>query len=610
MVYKLYKKYVHPLVRVVRGLPISWGPNFATIKYNGFVRTVAWSSCSRFIAVAAQTITGTKVLTEVLDAATFERLHTFMHSSANTVCSACLSFSPGGHSLTRISNNDIVFTAWDLQTGGQISAIPSALDTPSSFYFSSVHSMDGKIVAVAFECVGGSAVTGISTYNLISGIRIYSHRASEGRIIAPIWTRGEFLRFATMKPGSITIWEIGFTSEHTLAEIESLPAPDHTGFHRHRLFLPTLSRLAFILEEAVLIWDARDSKFLLNFMSGGRPSGVSFSSDGRFFACGVFGQGVHLWKESPAGYILHKKLVPSGPEHNVITLFLSPDGESIITSRAGETQLWRTTDPINPPSSVPPQPAEKIDFVLAFSPDKSFIATGRLGGNIATILDLKSGDPRLVINTCMRIFDLGVTRSTAIVASEWKIITWNLPTGDCVLDARANIHDSVRITALNRPPLLPTHLYSASISPDLNHLIVTMENGLDIYDVYIYDVSTGRQLAHSTTVRFMSTPWFTRDGREVWDPSCGQKIIRGGGSDVIGLEPIGNGDGPSGGYLWESSYGHKVTDDGWILDSRGKRVMRLPPHWRVSEWYRIWDERFLALFDPGLPEPVIIELYE
>ena len=58
-----------------------------------------------------------------------------------------------------------------------------------------------------------------------------------------------------MKPGSITIWEIGFTSEHMLAEIESLPAPDDTGSGDH-LFLPTLSQLAFILQEMILIWDA------------------------------------------------------------------------------------------------------------------------------------------------------------------------------------------------------------------------------------------------------------------------------------------------------------------------------------------------------------------
>jgi len=596
MVWKLYRQYVHPLARVVRGVPISWGPDFATVKHNDVVRMVTWSPCNRFIAV------GLRESTEVLDAATLERLQTFMHPFSVNVL---LSFSPDGRSLTRINGQDNGSITWDLQTGGRVSVTPSTLDTSPSWHFSSTYSMDGKIVATACKNSDIFADTAISTYDLISGTHVYSHRASEGRIIAPIWTHGEFLRFATVKPGSITIWEVAFTSEHTLAEIESLPSPDDTG--RDRLFLPTLSRLAFLLRGAVLIWDARDSKLLLNFVGGGLLQGLSFSSDGRFFACGSCGQGVYLWKESPTGYVLHQKLVLSRPVDIRLTPLLSPDGESIIMSTSEETQLRRTTNPINPPSSVPPQPAMQTDFVLAFPPDKSFIAIGGYGDDIATIVDLKSGDPRLIIDTGMKICGLGVTGSTTIIVGEGKIITWNLPAGDCVPDARANIHSSVRTVVFNHPPAPPERPHSASISPDFNHLAITSGEGLDIYDV-----STGRHLARTAT-SFASEPWFTRDGREVWYLGCiipaGQKIIRGGGSDVIGLEPL-RYCVPSGGNLWESSYGHKVTDDGWILDSRKKRVMWLLHHWRVHENYQIWDERFLAFFHCGLPEPVVIELYE
>ena len=569
------------------------------MKHSGYVRAVSWSSCSRFIAVDLDEST------KVLDTVTLERLHTFIHPWSET---GLFCFSPDNRSFTRIDKG---FTTWDLQTGGQISATPPRLNIYDIRYFSSTCSTDGKIVAVAYRGLNyyNNADTGISTYNLISGTHIYSHHTTEGRIIAPIWTHGEFLRFATVKPGSITIWEVGFTSDHTLAEIESLPAPDDVGHPlEDRLFLPTLSRLAFILKYAVLIWDARDSKFLLNFLGSSRLRGFSFSPGGRFFACGVSGQGVYLWKESPTGYILHQTLL-SRPVDDWITPFLSPDGESIITSKYGETQLWRTADPIDPPSGIPPQPAKQTDFVLAFSPDKSFIATGRLRGNIATIVDLRSSDPRLIVDAGMKILGLGVTGSTVIVVGEGRISTWNLPGGDGVFDARANTHDSVRTIVFNYPPLLPGGLHSASVSPDSNHLIITgaRSEGLDIYDV-----STGKHVV-ATTIGGDSRPWFTRDGREVWCSTInpiGQKIIRGGGSDVIGLEPVRDSDGPSGGYLWESAHGHEITDDGWILDSRKKRVMWLPHHWRVEVEYRIWDEWFLALFYRGLLEPVIIELYE
>jgi len=572
------------------------------VKYD-FVLTAVWSSCSRFIAVEMAEST------EVLDAVTLERLHTFMHRWS---FDGWISLSPDGRSLTRI-NGDNESTTWDLQTGGQISATPSAPDMPSSSYFSSAHSMDGKIVAFAYRGSNNNPVTGISTYNLISRTHIYSHRTTEGRIIAPIWTHGEFLRFAAVKPGSITIWQVGFTSEHTLAEIKSLPAPDNVNSGYDHLFLPTLSRLAFILWGAVLIWDARDSKFLLNFVGGaGQLRGLSFSSDGRFFACGSYDQGFDLWKESPTGYILHQKLV-SWLTDGQTTPFLSPDGESIITSRGLQTQLWRTTDPINSESSSnPPQPAEQTDFVLAFSPDKSFIVTGQLGENIATIFNLKSGDPRLVVDTGMKICGLGVTGSAVIVVGEGKVVTWNLPAGDRILNARANIHDSVRTIVFDHPQPSPKWLHIASISPDFNHLAITREGrpeGLDIYDA-----STGKHVAGVTTDYSVSHLWFTRDRREIWYQSTalfvGQKIIRGGGSDVIGLELLQRGDAPSGGYLWESSHGHNVTDDGWILDSRKKRVLWLPHHWRVHKKYQMWDGRFLALFDPWLPEPIIIELDE
>jgi len=604
MVWKLYKQYVYPLARVVRGLQISWGPNFATVKHSREVLIVAWSSCSRFVAV------GLERETEVLDAITLERLHTFTHPNSG---GGWLSFSPDSHSLTRVDVRCSRSTTWDLQTGGRIGGIPMGLNLPSSLYFLSTYSMDGKMAAIAYK-ISLDTDTVISTYDLISATHIHSHYVSEGYIVAQIWTHGQFIRFAAVKPGSIIICEVGFTIEHTLAEIESLPAPDYAGHSKESLFLPTLSRLAFILQEAVLIWDTQDSKFLLNFVGGNHLRGLSFSSDGRFFACGSnVGQEVHLWKESPTGYILHRKLV-SGPADHHITPFLSPDGESIITSQGLETQLWRTTDPINPPHSGPRQPAKQTDFVLAFSPDKSLIATGRCGENIATIIDLKSGDPRLIIDTGMEILDLGVTGSTAIVVGEGKIVTWNLPAGDCVIDVRANIYDSVRAIVFDHPPPPPEWLHSASISPDFNHLVITrgMGEGLDIYDA-----STGKHLVGTTTWHG-SHPWFTRDGREVWSDrrrfwsgyGGGQKIIRGGGSDVIGLEPLDWSVRPSGGCHWESTHGHKVTGDGWILDSRKKRVMWLPHHWRTYWNNRMWDGRFLALSDPKLPEPVIIELYE
>ena len=680
IVHELYKSHSRPLVRVVRGFPISWESVVTTVQHRRPKnKTAVWSPCSKFIAVAQS-----KAI-EILDAVTLTRIGGFEHKGKTR----WLGFSPDSRSLTQFSHGDYGITIWDLQTGGRISTIPSTPNTSLSRCFSSAYSIDGKMVAVACRDSENTAVTIISTYNLLSGTHIYSHRVSEGCVVAPIWTHGEFLRFVTVKPGSITIWEVGFTSKHTLAEVESLPAPDDitpdeiipdeiapddvssddastddvssddastddvfpddaspddvspddasqndaspddaflndtspndaspddTGPEKC-LFLPARSRLAFIFREAVMLWDAQNSELLLKFSGDKQPAAISFSSDGRFFACGTIGQKIHLWKESPTDYVLHRKLVSSIDKEMAsayimredTTPLLSPNGESITTSKYSETQLWRTTDPITFLPSAPTQPVKKTDFVLGFSPDKSLAAIARLGDNMATILDLKSGDPRLIVDTGMKICGLGVTGNTVIVIGYGKIVTWDLPAGDCALDISASIHNSVRTVAFNHPAPPPTRLHSASISPDFNYIVITREasGGLDIYDI-----STGKHLV-GVTASYGHIPWFTQDGRDVWSarrfPAEGWNITKDGQSGVIGLGPL-SGACPSGRYPWKSSHGHNVTNDGWIFNSRKKRLMWMPHYWRKYERYRIWDGRFFVLLDLGLPEPVILDL--
>jgi len=56
VVRKLYESYTRPLVRVVRGLPISWEPTVATSYHHDRVFMAVWSPCSRFIALTQITV--------------------------------------------------------------------------------------------------------------------------------------------------------------------------------------------------------------------------------------------------------------------------------------------------------------------------------------------------------------------------------------------------------------------------------------------------------------------------------------------------------------------------------------------------------------------------
>ena len=327
----------------MQGLPSSWEPIVADPKCRAYVLGAAWSSCSRFIAVCHS---NSKTI-EILDAATLERLNTFDTLQwLLPFPGDWLGFSPDGLLLTWFETRGSL-TSWDLQTGGPAGTIPAESDVPPRLCFSSTYSMDGKIAAAAYrDCT-------ICTYNLLSNTRIYSYHVSGGRIVPPIWTHGESLRFVTINPGTITIWEVEFTSIHTLAKVDSFPVPDNIDYgeeyygrkchDKETLFLPSLSRLAIAFRDIVLVWDAQDYKLLLNFLGNDQSTGMSFSLDGCFFACGTDGAGIHLWKDSPTGYTLHQKVKLAG--YTFSRPLLSPNGDSIIAFNHSTLQLWRTADP-------------------------------------------------------------------------------------------------------------------------------------------------------------------------------------------------------------------------------------------------------------------------
>ena len=605
-IHKLYEPYACPLARVVQGIPISWEPVVATVQHHGSFFEAAWSPCSRYIAVSCEPTI------KILDGVTLERLHTFKTQKPY----GWLSFSPDSRLLTQFSDE---VTTWDLQTGGRISTIPQA----SSRCFSSTYSVDGKMVAVAY---GGtvSEGTGISTYNLLSGTHTYSHHVSnsEGRIVASIWTHDECFRFVVMKqsPSILTVWQVGFASIHTLTKVETLPGPGISMPSFTALFLPTRSRFAFC---HLGIWDIQGSLF--QEIPIVDPFGnMSFSSDGRFFMYKNLDTGIHLWEESPPGYVLRGQIGSGLRDHS--SPHLSPNGKLIATSVSNEIHLWRTADPIaslsSAPTSLSSAPTRRnlpTQFLLDFSPDGSVAAAARQDDGVVTVIDLKSGNPRSIINTGMKIHGLRVAGNTIIVFDKERIVAWELSAGAHVLDARATINDAVRTITLSPPAPPSKYPHIVAISHDLNYIVALWWGDpfgpWPGYNLGIYDMSTGIHLV-GTTAQRADTLWVTPDGCEVrcstWEGDVGGwKIIKDGKSNVIRLEHLPENTRLPGRCPWESPHGYNVTYDGWILNSRKERVMWLPHRWRkLGKRDRKWDERFLGLSNWELPEPIIVELGE
>ena len=608
----MYKNHTSPLARVVQGVPDSWERAVATATIGHLLYAAVWSPCNRFIAVAEP------YSVQVLDAVTLIRLSTFKHSLNTLYRPQQLDFYPDGRCLTLCVVEALI--SWDIQTGSPLNTIPLRPERSDDKPFLFKHSKDGKLIAVAYKPwdidrgdVGYSSF--IYTFDLLSGIHVGSHRFPEARIMDPIWTHDEYFRFTTIDPKLVRIWQSPFTLEHPPVEVASFPVPDGITDANRLLFLPSLSRLAFVLGSTIQVWDLEAPKLLLKSeVKPGRnqrsPPHSSFSPDGRFFAYTTINEGVQVWKESPTGYLPYQQL-PFFTYSSRVAPRFSSDTKSIIISPGLKIHRLHTRDQVSSLPSLQIRDGRRVDFTLAFSPDENFAVFARQGQNTVTIIDLRSGERKWNTDVGLEIGCVGIAGGTVVVVGQDSIITWNLPGGDRTFNA--SINNIVRTTILDPSP--PSHNlgtpYFMSISPDLNRVVVLRVG--EYCSLEVDDVSTGSCLARIPTGNAALRRLFTRDGREVWarnGNSAGQcEIIEDGKSGTVELK-LRRIEGPSREFFRESSRGYTVTDDGWVLSPSQKRLLWLPRRWRMNGWYRAWGGRFLGLLDGELSEMVVLEFLE
>ena len=576
---------------------MSWEPSIAAKGFNKLCVHVTWSLCSRFIAISLVS----KREIQILDARTLKKLQHFIHPHHSP---QLFTFCPKSHLLTSLDDKSETIMNWDLQTGVLVSEIPMEKRSSTLKACSITYSECGMMFGVLFRDTYNEATT-IGTYNALSGAYIHCHLI-EGSVIKTIWTHGKCLQFATLGPGPLIVWEVEFASKYPPVEVESLPTPSNFDPSEKFLFLSTCSRLAFAHGETVSVWDVQHSKPLLDSVATRLPWDMSFSPDGSFFACGDCGPEICLWKESPTGYILHQKLIPNQ------TMFckplLSPNGQFIVNCGNYDLQLWHTTDPTISPSTAPTQSSKPAN-ILEFSPDRLWVVAACLEDDEVIILNLESGIIQLTIDTCMRIYGLMVTGNTVVAVGEGKAIAWNLPTGDCALNARAGIKDSVWRRSFDIH-LRSTLLESALISPDFSYFVTLerwMSSGRRV--VTIYSASTGEDLSDQSRSGG-GRLWFTPDGHEIWyGKDEGWAIVKDSESGIPRLNHIHAATkGPLGGFPWQSSCGCQIIEDRWILSSSGEQLLWLPPHWQTREINRVWAGQFLAFY--GLQGVVIVKLPE
>ena len=590
MVQSLYGPQVRAMARVVSGVPVSWDPSIARIRFPGQIWAVAWSPCSRFIAAAYY---GSPKIA-ILDAATLKKLHT-MDPLEEKVLWRNITFSPQGHLLTACSFLNGSIVSWDLQTGGLLSKTSTGT---SNFCISMSYSKCETMIGCSFD----DRV--IRIFNIFPGTCISSHPTKHP--VKAIWTCGEYLQFATVESGSITIMQLSFTSSHPPTQVGSLSTPDNFS-SEELVLLPTLSQLAFTLHGEILVWDAQHNKFLLHSTDVKNPREMSFSPDGHFFTCGTRGREFYIWKESPTGYVSHQKLT-SGALGSIP--LVSPNGESVISRSDNVLQLWHTAKFPTPLSSTSKQTSKNSEwFFVEFSPDESLVAVAEKSSKTVTILDIKSGHPWLVIDAGIKICGLRITGDKAIVVGVEKIFTWDLPARDCISNTRRDISHCVQTTTFKCSG--HHHDSYASISPNLKY--IAFGDGRSYSKkLCFYNTHTGEMLV--TVESNGEITGFTPSGHEVWCAKMDGQVDKWGvveeaGSNAIQLEKLEQSMESLSGLPWKSHDSYQDTDDGWIFGSGGKWLLCLPPHLQPNTKIgRKWSRKLLAVWNWNSLEPCIFEL--
>ena len=636
VIWKLYGSHARPFTRIVRGEPVSWDPATATTLCSFVIKLAVWSPCTKFIAISP----GDTMTMDILNSANLWRLRglkfpqeTSAHPESLVFSSNSLMLTCSGHRNVN-SGQELLIVSWDLQTGEVVSVIkrpgPDGDPTVTSRV---VYSANGKLVGILHRC--GAAAT-ISIYDVISGTYVYDvdYRADMDTHLphhlhlCDIWTHGESLRLATVGPTTITIREVEFSPGTTPKTVETLPAPnDKIGLEPekggiiHTQFLAPSCLLAFSRARGaveVLVWDARNSKYLLHHTDNsspglkpppdhlsGRNPRMSFSSDGRFFAFSTTRSEVCLWQDSSSGYILDGRLSPSSVKPNPL---LSPNGELIIAFGGSMIQLWRTKSYTSSSSRILTRgPEHTQDFALEFFPDRPLAAVIRRRQNVLTVLDLKSGAPRLTIDARIEVYGLKVIDNTIVAIGCGKIITWNLPEGDSFRYTRMGVEDCSHTRDFEVGfPLDNT--VATSVSLDLRYVALLGDTHVGERFLYIRSTST-EEILDRVRVDGV-TMWIAPGGQDIW---CGVESE----AEVFTVTSSGNLarkmsavdiEGGSWRCPWGSPRGYEVTNEGWILGPSGKRLFMLLPPWQSLPVQRVWNGRFLALLHGSLPEPVILEL--
>ena len=489
---------------------------------------------------------------------------------------------------------------WDIKTGAIIKDIIIGVEGLRRIAFSGHYTV--TLVTDYYK--------NFHTYDALSGALLY-----EGEILPQFnrwlgahWEHGESLRFATSYTTggklAIDIHQLQPSPTTLFPMVESFIVPLHDGEFS---FSPVSFHASFVTETKITVLDVRDSKILLRtepsppfYLLPGR-----FSPEGGFFACGTLESEIHVWKNTSTGYMPWSSLKPRLPFD---WFSFSPTAISIMTWGPEGVQLLDNHTRVPSPNKTTPN-YDYEDHLVAYSKDGTRIATARWGDNVVTVFDPLSDAPQRSIKTAMRILDIGIVGNTVFMANMHELVGWDLEVGETMHSTFGALAAEIAATGTN-----PDIAENFTLSADRSWIAFSVNKTIFLYDIQDQRILYERTMdchvvgirfaPHGPQLCFMLISDYRENRAGAWGVMLSEMMEQW---QIVNLtQEFTEGTWSRDGLF--PLHGCCIQrESGWIGDSGGRKLLWLPPNWRMAcSLDARWNGNFLALVDGRHPVPIII----
>jgi len=423
------------------------------------------------------------------------------------------------------------------------------------------------------------------------------------------WVHKESLQFATSFETNgklaISIQELQPTSDplSLTAKIFPVPSIDIDGAFS---FSPISFHASFVNNTEVVVFDVQGSKILFHTKTT-EPlynSPGHFSPDGSFLACEILDHNIHIWKNTPTGYVPWSTLQLRSQFDD---FSFSPTTISVLTWGQKGIQVLHPESSVSSPSHNEIKPLYR-GYLMACSVDGARMVIAQRDGSVVTVINPHLGTMIQSIHVGVEIQAIGIVDDTILVAGGHRLTCWNLGVEGATI---SGCHD---ITAISESIGQASRLVSSN---DCSQIVFASEETAILYNITSQSQAV---LIDDKVDSAILDVQFSQDGNWLYVCICkglssGDHIFHltkfemGGDGCSVSMTQELLEDRESWERFFPPSQRYQVTKSKWVVDPSGCNCLWLPPHWRAYLTSAVrFEHNFLALVGGHHQKPIIIEL--